>query len=401
MKERKLPPPSPRFSIHAVPTPSPLPNHSPERWAQFSPEQQLRELEAELARLRGVVDHAVDAIISINPEGAISGFNYAAEKLFGYVFEEVQGQNIKMLMPDPFAREHDGYLQRYMSTGEKRIIGIGRQVEGRKKDGTVFPIDLAVSEAVVGEERVFTGIVRDLTEQHALMARLALAERLAAIGELAAGIAHEVNNPINAMINCAQLIIDGDTDKTLCDDIISEGNRVASIVSNLLSFARDQAEQIRPTRVTEVIDRSLALLGRRFQKQGVEILVEEGTDVPAALVRTQQLQQVILNLIVNARDALLENDAKDQKLITLHIGTRGTGSDRQVELRVRDNGPGIPPEMQSRIFDAFFTTKRGRGGTGLGLSVSREIIEAHGGQLTVESCLGAYTEFCVVLPAAP
>jgi two-component system sensor kinase FixL len=305
-----------------------------------------------------------------------------------------------MLMPDPFAREHDGYLQRYMSTGEKRIIGIGRQVEGRKKDGTVFPIDLAVSEALVGEERVFTGIIRDLTEQHALMARLALAERLAAIGELAAGIAHEVNNPINAMINCAQLIIDGDTDKTLCDDIISEGNRVASIVSNLLSFARDQAEQIRPTRVAEVIDRSLALLGRRFQKQGVEILVEEGTDVPAALVRTQQLQQVIMNLIVNARDALLESDAKDEKLITLHIATRGTGNDRQVELRVRDNGPGIPPEMQSRIFDAFFTTKRGRGGTGLGLSVSREIIEAHGGHLTVESCPGAYTEFCVVLPAA-
>ncbi|MBL8896918.1 MAG: hypothetical protein JNM84_04795, partial [Planctomycetes bacterium] len=246
----------------------------------------------------------------------------------------------------------------------------------------------------------FTGIIRDLTEQRALMARLTLAERLAAIGELAAGIAHEVNNPVNAMINCAQLILDGDTDKSLCEDIISEGNRIASIVSNLLNFARDHAEQVRPTRVVEVIDRSLALLGRRFQKQGVEVLVEEVGEVPRALVRTQQLQQVILNLIVNARDALLERTAQPDKLITIRIAAVGRPDAEQVEIRVRDNGPGIPEPLRARIFDAFFTTKKNRGGTGLGLSVSREIVEAHGGQLTVESELGAWTEFRIVLPAA-
>jgi PAS domain S-box-containing protein len=363
-------------------------------------EQRLSELAAEVSRLRGVVDHAVDAIITIDRTGSVSGFNHAAETLFGYSFEEVQGRNIRMLMPEPYRSEHDGYMRRYMETGERRIIGIGRKVDARKKDGTIFPIDLAVSEALIGEERVFTGIIRDLTEQRALMARLTLAERLAAIGELAAGIAHEVNNPVNAMINCAQLILDGDTDKSLCEDIISEGNRIASIVSNLLNFARDHAEQVRPTRVIEVIDRSLALLGRRFQKQGVEVLVEEVGEVPRALVRTQQLQQVILNLIVNARDALLERSTQPEKLISIRISAVGAPDTEQVEIRVRDNGPGIPEPIRMRIFDAFFTTKRNRGGTGLGLSVSREIIEAHGGQLTVESELGSWTEFRIVLPAA-
>jgi PAS domain S-box-containing protein len=363
-------------------------------------EQRLRELEAEVTRLRGVVDYAVDAIITIDRSGAINGFNHAAEELFGYEIGEVVGRNIKVLMPEPYRAEHDGYLRRYLETGERRIIGIGRKVDGLKKDGTVFPIDLAVSEAAVGAEPIFTGIIRDLTEQHALMARLALAERLAAIGELAAGIAHEVNNPVNAMINCAQLILDGDTDKSLCEDIISEGSRIASIVSNLLNFARDQAEHVRPTRVADVVDRSLALLGRRFQKQGVEVLVEEAADVPRALVRTQQLQQVLLNLIVNARDALLEGSAPHPKQIAIRISACGAPGAEQVELRVRDNGPGIPPQIRDRIFEPFFTTKKNRGGTGLGLSVSREIVEAHGGELTVESEPGAWTEFRVRLPAA-
>lgn len=346
------------------------------------------------------MDHAVDAIISIDLLGTITGFNHAAEVLFGYSFAEVVGHNIRLLMPEPYRGEHDGYLKRYLETGERRIIGIGRKVDAVKKDGTVFPIDLAVSEALVGNERVFTGIIRDLTEQRALMARLTLAERLAAIGELAAGIAHEVNNPVNAMINCAQLILDGDTDKSLCEDIISEGNRIASIVSNLLNFARDHAEQVRPTRVIDVIDRSLALLGRRFQKQGVEVLVEEVGETPKALVRPQQLQQVILNLIVNARDALLERSTQPQKQIQIRIAALGPSDAERVEIRVRDNGPGIPESMRRRIFEAFFTTKKNRGGTGLGLSVSREIVEAHGGELTVESEPDVFTEFRVLLPAA-
>ncbi|MBK9387627.1 MAG: PAS domain S-box protein [Planctomycetes bacterium] len=380
-------------------SPSPFIDRPSSHWEQLPIEQRLRELEAEVSRLRGVVDHAVDAIISIDCNGVITGFNHAAERLFGYSFEEVQGRNIHMLMPEPYSAEHAGYMRRYFETGERRIIGIGRKVDALKKDGTIFPIDLAVSEALIGEERVFTGIVRDLTEQRALMARLTLAERLAAIGELAAGIAHEVNNPVNAMINCAQLILDGDTDKTLCEDIISEGNRIASIVSNLLNFARDHAEQVRPTRVVEVIDRSLALLGRRFQKQGVEVLVEEVGEVPKALVRTQQLQQVILNLIVNARDALLERSTQPEKMIAIRIAALGSPDAEQVEIRVRDNGPGIPEALRARIFDAFFTTKKNRGGTGLGLSVSREIVEAHGGHLSVESEPGAWTEFRILLPA--
>ncbi|MFO1031039.1 MAG: PAS domain S-box protein [Planctomycetota bacterium] len=362
-------------------------------------ERDRRQAEANAARhaarWQAIVDTATEGIVTIDEAARIETFNGAAERLFGYQAAEVLGHNVSLLMPNPYQQEHDGYMQRYLRTGERRIIGIGREVLGRRKDGTEFPIDLSVGEGRTDGRRFFTAVIRDITERKEMQTKLAQAERLAAAGELAAGVAHEINNPINTVINCAQLVQDGDDARENCQVIIEEGKRIADIVGDLLQFARDDHDRPQATPVPEVVQRTLRMLGENWKRHGVRLSIEVPDDLPAVQARPQRLQQVLLNLLINAKDALLGVEREVRQ-----VWLAATPRDGGVELTVRDNGPGLPEHLGARVFEPFVTTKRARGGTGLGLSISKSIVEGYGGRIVVESVPGVGATFRIWLPVA-
>ncbi|MCA8950502.1 MAG: PAS domain S-box protein [Planctomycetes bacterium] len=353
-----------------------------------------RQVAGPEAEVRAILDTANEGIVTIDEHGKIRTLNGAAEELFGWPAAEIVGRNVKVLMPDSYAREHDGYLRHYLDTGERRIIGFGREVFGQRRDGTTFPVDLSVGEGWIDGQRFFTAVMRDITERHEMQAKLTQTERLAAVGELAAGVAHEVNNPINTMINCAQLIQDGDDPQQNSQIIIEEGQRITEIVRDLLQFARDDRDSPQVTSLQEVVERTLRLMGENFKRHGIGLELAVPADLPNALARPQQIQQVLLNLLINAKDALLPQHENR------HVILAGGHDDTSAWLSVEDNGPGIPAGLGPRIFEPFVTTKRARGGTGLGLSISRSIVEGYGGRLEVESAAGHGARFCVVLPIA-
>ncbi|MCA8976060.1 MAG: PAS domain S-box protein [Planctomycetes bacterium] len=346
------------------------------------------------AQVQAIVDTATEGIVTIDDTGTIVTFNGAAERLFHFTAAEAIGNSVNCLMPRPFSAEHDGYLQRYLETGEKRIIGFGREVVGRRKDGSLFPIDLSIGEGWSDGQRFFTAVIRDITERHEMQAKLTQTERLAAVGELAAGIAHEVNNPINTMINCAQLIQDGDEPQENSQIIVEEGQRIADIVRDLLQFARDDRDQPQPTALHDVVERTLRLMGENLKRHGIQLTVEVPDEIPQVMARPQQVQQVLLNLLINAKDALLTKP--ESRNVTLFGGSDGEFA----HLGVQDNGPGIPDELGSRIFEPFVTTKRARGGTGLGLSISKSIIEGYGGRIELDTKPGTGATFRICLPVA-
>jgi two-component system, LuxR family, sensor kinase FixL len=366
-------------------------------WSTRSAARALGAAAAEhAAHWQAVVDTATEGIVSIDVHGTIESVNGAALRLFGYRADELLGRNVRLLMPQPFRDEHDGYLHRYLTTGEKRIIGIGREVLGMRKDGTEFPIDLSVGEGRTAGRRFFTAVIRDISDRKNMQLKLAQAERLAAVGELAAGVAHEINNPINTIINCAQLIADGDEAASNCEIIRQEGDRIAEIVRDLLQFARDDLDNAQPTLVPETVTRTLRLLGENWKRHGVALQVDVPSELPPVQARPQRLQQVLLNLLINAKDAVLEGD-RDGRRVWVGAAVDGGG----IAITVRDNGPGVAAALAPRLFQPFVTTKRARGGTGLGLSVSRSIVEGYGGTLTLQSAPGQGATFKVWLPLAP
>lgn len=347
------------------------------------------------AHWQAIVDTATEGIVTIDERGVIETVNGAAERLFGWRQDELIGQNVSRLMPAPYRDEHDAYLSRYLATGEKRIIGIGREVVGLKRDGTEFPIDLTVGEGTIAGRRFFTALVRDISDRKQMQTKLGQTERLAAVGELAAGVAHEVNNPINTIINCSQLIADGDDPAENCRIIIEEGQRIAEIVRDLLQFARDDRAAPQPTPLGEVVERTLRLVGENWKRHGIQLKVDVPADLPQVYARPQQVQQVLLNLLINAKDALLQ-EPRPSKQVELS----GRLDDGFVRLSVKDNGPGIAPALGDRVFEPFVTTKRARGGTGLGLSISRSIVEGFGGRVELDSQPGAGATFTVFLKVA-
>lgn len=352
-------------------------------------------LATEAGLLRAIVSTATEGIVTMQADGRILMVNRAAEMMFGYGPSELLGQDVTILMPNPYAAEHEGYVRNYLETGVARIIGSGREVVAKRRDGSEFPIDLSVGEGLVDGRRLFVAILRDISERKRLQAKLSLAERLAAIGELAAGVAHEINNPTNTILNCAQLIRDGDPALEHAQLITEEGTRIANIVSDLLQFARTERRELQPTDLADVVKRTVRLVREVFLGQGVTIELEFEPDVPPVSADRSQLQQVLLNLLNNARDALVAKSA-GPRIVLVRVIRAGDGA----ALGVRDTGPGVPAQLGDRIFEPFFTTKRGRGGTGLGLSISRSIVDGLGGTLTLRSQPGEGAEFRMWLPFA-
>ncbi len=485
---------------------------------------------------RAIVETAVDGIITIDDYGRIEYFNPAAERLFGYKAGEVQGENVKLLMPSPYREEHDSYLANYRRTGAGKIIGIGRELVGRHKDGTVFPIELAVSEVRMGNRRLFTGIVHDISQRKQVqqekervlrdlnkrniettclyrvgevvrsrdmlsdifrevvrlvrpallypdIARVCItfddhvyrtttfdetpwsisasitvagrkrgdvevyyleerpprehgpflgeekdlieaiartlgelverreaeskviqASKLASIGELAAGVGHEINNPVNSIINCADIIMEmtaaDSQERQFAELARSEAERIAKIARDLLMFSRQDRETHSPARLCDIVESVLSLTRKKIAKSNVELEVDIPEDLPELNCRSEQLQQVIMNLIINALYALDERFPKGHpdKKLCIRAAPMDYGGRSFVRITVEDFGSGIEPTHIDRLFDPFFTTKGRDRGTGLGLSVSDGIVKEHGGVISVESEPGRFSRFHVDLP---
>jgi PAS domain S-box-containing protein len=375
-------------------------------------EQKLveRQQSASARRLRAFLESAVDAIVTIRSDGAILSVNPAAERMFGYDAAELLGENVSILMPSPHREEHDRYLATYLETGEARILGIGREVEARRHDGTVFPVDLAVSELRLGDERLFMGTIRDLSERKLLEASLLQAQKMEAIGRLAGGVAHDFNTLLGTITGYSEMLRDAvpEESSTIRDHverIHQAAGRGAALTRQLLAFSRRQ--EVRPRLVDpEALTAETGEMIRRLI--GEDILFEHSVEagVGAVAVDPGQLQQVLLNLAVNAADAMPRGGRlsvrwhREEVARELPTEAGPLPPGPYAVLEVEDNGVGMDEATRQRIFEPFFTTKETGKGTGLGLSTVFGIVRQWDGGITVESEPGAGTTFRLHFPAA-
>ncbi len=362
---------------------------------------------AQQAHLESILATVPEAMIVIDDQGLMRSFSAAAVDLFGWTAAEAVGRNVDILMPEPYRAEHDGYLLRYITTGERRIIGIGRIVVGERKDGSTFPMELAVGEAVVGRDRFFTGFVRDLTESRdqerrlqELQSELVHVSRLTAMGEMASSLAHELNQPLGAITNylrgSATMLDAGTIDKDLLKDVLEraaqQALRAGEIIRSLREFVgKGETERSLedPARLMEEAC-ALALVGAR--QKGFRVSLKFARDLGQVIVDRVQVQQVALNLMRNALEAMMGGDRRDL-IISIE-----PGEDRMVKVSVADSGPGISPEIRERLFQPFVTTKAN--GMGVGLSICRTIVEAQGGRIWVEESPSGGATFSFTLPLA-
>ena len=348
------------------------------------------DLRASEARWRSIVRSAVDGIIVIDSRGRIEAFNPAAERLFGYSEEQVRGQNVRMLMPSPYREEHDGYIGRYLDTGEARIIGTGREVTGLRRDGSTFSLHLSVGEVMLEGERKFTGIVHDLTGRVRLEERLRENAALATVGEMAAVIAHEVKNPIAGIRGAMQVIGSrlprGTQDASIIAEIITRLDALDMLMKDLLVFARPPQPRPMPVEIGRLLAMTAQLLSRDPALERVH--VEISGESPPMTADPELLKIVFQNLLVNAAHAIKGEGTIDVAIQRLNGACR---------IVIADRGPGIPAEIRDKIFTAFFTTKSR--GSGLGLPTAKRIIEAHHGEIRVECPPSGGTTIVVQLPA--
>jgi two-component system sensor kinase FixL len=357
------------------------------------------------ALLQAIIETAPDALITIDEAGLIRIFNPAAERIFGFRAEEVIGQNVHCLMPAPYREQHDGYIRRYLETGEKRIIGIGREVEGRRKDGSVFPMELAVGEVHDDGHKLFAGFVRDISARrdaerrlHELRSELLHVSRLSEMGEMASALAHEMNQPLTAIINylqaCRRLLGTAEARgrvEELIEKVIGQATRAGQIIRNLRKFISRGETERTEQQVNLVVEEaaSLALLGT--PEKGIQVAFDLAPDLPPVMIDRIQIHQVITNLIRNAVDAVAAAERRRITIRTAHAGAVA------VEIQVQDSGPGLAEEVAERLFQPFVTTKPD--GIGIGLSICRTIVDAHDGRLWATPDPAGGTIFHLTLPA--
>ena len=361
------------------------------------------------AHLRSILATVPDAMVVIDERGQILSFSVAAEKMFGFAEAEVVGENVSMLMPSPDRERHDGYLSHYRATGERKIIGIGRVTTARHRDGFTFPIELSVGEAWVGDRRIFTGFIRDLTERQQaelrlqdLQSGLAHVGRVSEMGTLASSLAHELNQPLTAVANyceAARDLLAGEPDaETLAlvrealDDAASQSVRAGQIVRRLRDFISHGETERRVESLPRLISEAnaLALVGTR--EHGIEVHVRLDPAADKVFVDRIQIQQVLVNLIRNAIDAMVGS-----RIRALTIRAAPVAGEA-VQISIEDTGSGISDEIAQQLFQPFVTSKQG--GMGIGLSICRTIVEAHGGRIWFEAAPRGGTTFNFTIPSA-
>jgi len=365
--------------------------------------QAQRDLGA--ATLRSILDTGPDAIVVIDEQGLVESLNPAAVRMFGYGMNEVLGHNVKMLMPQPYRDEHDGYLARYRETGEKHIIGIGRVVSGQRKDGSTFPLELAVGEVNIGGRRLFTGFARDITERqnaerrtHELQAELLHVSRLSAMGQMASALAHELNQPLSAIVNyikAANRMLEADAPPIArVQELIGKAGdqtlRAGEIIRRLRSFIERKEADRRNEDINAVLEEALALglVGRTDVTVRLDLAVMP--ELEPVLVDKIQVQQVVINLIRNSVEAMSGQPRKEL------IVSSGREDGEFARVTISDTGPGFAPEVAERLFQPFVTTKEK--GMGIGLTICQSIVDAHGGRIWAEPNVAGGVAFHFLLP---
>ena len=354
--------------------------------------------------LDALMDAAPDGIILIDERGGILRLNRSAEHMFGFPEQDMLGRNVSELMPEPHRTQHDKYLEQYLKTGQARIIGVGRETQGLKASGEIFPILLSVGETEGPGPTRFVGIIRDLTEEkqaadtlRLLEGQLLHADRLIAVGELTAGIAHEINQPLTAIAAFADagksMIDSGRTEdlKRVCARVAEQARRAGEVVQRLRRLTRVGAVSKNRHTMMDILKNIPDLFEFDTKKHGINLVIGPVKSDATLFVDDIQVQQILVNLVKNSVDAITGAGVSGGEI---HVNCALTAS--QVEIRVSDNGPGVDESKRDQLFEPFFTTKPG--GVGLGLSICRNIAAAHGGALSYRPAADGGACFSLTLP---
>jgi two-component system, LuxR family, sensor kinase FixL len=357
---------------------------------------------------RSILDTVPDAMIVIDGGGIIQFFSAAAERTFGYSEQEAVGLDVSELMPEPDHSRHAGYLSRYHATGKPRIIGIGRIVTGRRRDGTTFPMHLSIGEMQSGGKPYFTGFAHDLTEHQQtqtrlreLQSELVHVSRLSAMGEMASALAHELNQPLAAISNYmkgSRRLLAGSTDpntpkiENAMDRAAEQAIRAGQIIRRLRDFVSRGESEKRVESLSKLIEEAGALGLAGAREQNVQLRFNLNPEADLVLADRVQIQQVLVNLFRNALEAMAQSERRELAAVNRKIG------DDLIEIEVSDTGTGFHDDVIPNLFKTFFTTKET--GMGVGLSISRSIIEAHGGRMWAENNDAGGATFRFTLPAA-
>ncbi len=342
------------------------------------------------ARITAIVNTVIDGIITIDESGAILSFNPAASRMFGWAPDEVLGKDVSMLMPESEGSRHDEYIKNFTRTGFGRIIGIGREVMGEKKDGTIFPMHLGVGAVQVEGKHVFVGTVRDLTEFQTMQRELFETQNLATLGELAASVAHEIKNPLAAISGVIGVLRDRmaseDPHSQILDELVGRVDQLNRTVEGLLQFARPSSLEKQSFNLWELVEYVINSVSKEERFSNIDLWIggDQKVNVPVDLLL---FQDVLRNLLYNAAEAMQETGE-----VRLQINR----DDRNVTLTISDNGSGIPADDLGKVFRPLFTTKAQ--GTGLGLALCRRIVQAHGGSIRITSTPDQGTQVTLNLP---